>query len=96
MKKEQVEKIEEKDLEHLIKTLDRIEKNMKNQNRYRNIIPRAITNGVFVSFGATIVFAIVIIVLAKLIQASDQIPILNDIIERTKLEEIVNENGNGK
>jgi hypothetical protein len=95
MKKSEIENIKEQDLEHLIKTLDRIEKNMKNQNKYRNIIPRAITNGVFVSFGATIIFAIVIIFLAKLIQASDQIPILNDIIDRTKIEEIVVENNNG-
>ncbi|KKQ35436.1 MAG: hypothetical protein US52_C0025G0009 [candidate division WS6 bacterium GW2011_GWA2_37_6] len=81
--------MKEDDYKTLLNKVNNIELELKKQRSLRKIIPRAILSGVFVSFGATIIFALVLIVLAKLIQGADQIPILNDIIERTRLEEII-------
>lgn len=69
--------------------LDRIENELAKQRSFKRQAIRAILTGVFGSFGATIVFAIILIVLANMIKSAEQIPILNEIIERTKLEQIV-------
>lgn len=83
------------DIHEIALGLHRIEVELKKQRSIKRIIMRAVINGVFISFGATIVFAILLIILAKAIQASNQIPILNDIIERTKLEQLI-EDQDGK
>lgn len=79
----------EPDKEILLKKLNWIEREMKKQNSLKRIIPQSIFKGALASFGATIVFGIILIILAQLIKSAGQIPILNNIIEKTKLEKVV-------
>ena len=75
--------------EIILKKINKMERDMAKQRSLKVLIPRAILNGIFASFGATVIFALILIVLSQLIKGADQIPLLNDIIERTKLEQII-------
>ncbi len=71
--------------------LDTIELELKKQNSLPRLIKRAIINGIFATFGATIVFGSLIYMTNKMINSSEEIPIINKIIEKTELKTIINE-----
>lgn len=88
------EHTEEENFEIIIKKINGIERELVKQRSLKRLIPRAMLNGIFASFGATFIFALILIILSQLIKGADQIPLLNDIIERTKLEEIIDNQKN--
>ncbi|MBN1331901.1 hypothetical protein JW978_03385 [Candidatus Dojkabacteria bacterium] len=75
--------------ETLQKKIDDLNARLDRQERLGYRIGRSILSGVFVSFGATLVFGTILIILAYSIKGAEQIPFLNEIIERTKLEQLV-------
>lgn len=79
------------DYQVILEKIKGLEKEMQKQRSWKRIISRAIINGIFASFGATIIFAIILIIFSQLIKSADQIPIINDIIDRTKLEKIIDD-----
>lgn len=80
---------QEPDISKVIKRLDKIEDKLDRELKFKRRAQKALLNGIIGSFGATIIFAVIIAVLAFIIGKSDNIPVLNSIIEKTNLETVV-------
>lgn len=59
-------------------------------NRKRNVILRGLLNGVFTAIGASIGFALFLTGFSSFMQTAESIPLLDRIIERTHLDQIIN------
>lgn len=58
-------------------------------NRKRNVILRGLLNGVFTAIGASIGFALFLTGFSSFMQTAESIPLLDRIIERTHLDQII-------
>ncbi len=68
--------------------IDKLEKELKRQRSLPRLIYKAIINGIFATFGATIVFGLLIIKINRMIEKSEEIPIINKIIEKSELKNL--------
>ncbi|MCA9381535.1 hypothetical protein KC678_04675 [Candidatus Dojkabacteria bacterium] len=68
--------------------LERLEK-VNNAFKWKNIIVRGIVNGVFAAVGATLGIAILLLVIARLYSGLQEIPILDQFMNVTGLDQVV-------
>ncbi|MCA9386863.1 hypothetical protein KC669_02395 [Candidatus Dojkabacteria bacterium] len=68
--------------------LERLEK-VNNAFKWENIILRGIVNGVFAAVGATLGIAILLLVLARVYSGLQDIPILEQFMNVTGLDQVV-------
>lgn len=81
--------ITDKEYSKLVTKIDNLQEDIDKFTSWKRQIPQSIGRGILASFGATIVFAVILIILSQLIQSAEQVPILNDLIEKSKLEKVV-------
>jgi len=72
--------------------LVKLNNNLKSLTSYPHTFFRGILQGIGTAIGATIIAGVLIGVIAAIVNSSDEIPIINTIIEKTNLKEIINQN----
>lgn len=72
-----------------LKALEEQIAKQQTQFSLKRIIPRAIINGIFASFGATIIFGLILFAASKIIDSSKRVEIIDNLIGQTRLEEII-------
>lgn len=92
VRKEQIEEILSEE-EKLRRSIDKLNNNLRRQISWRHTFLRAIVTGVGTFLGATIVAGILLGLLSQILDTSKQIDAFKIIIEKTSIDEVVN-NGN--
>ncbi len=64
-------------------------KRLVNINRKRNVAFRGLINGVFTAIGATLGFAIVLVITAQLLSSLRQVSIIDQFLSETKLDVLI-------
>ncbi len=59
------------------------------QYKFRKVIQRGLITGIFTAIGATIGFAIVLVVASKLLSGLKEVPFVDNILQQTKLDVII-------
>jgi len=83
----------ELELQAIKQELKELNNNIIAQNNYytfRQIFLRSLVTGLFTALGATIGFAIVILFLASFLNTISGIPFVEDILEQTGIQTIIN------
>lgn len=65
-------------------------KRIADSSKPRRIVINAIINGIFTALGATIGFALVVIFLAYFLASIKNLPIIDELIRRTKIDQLIN------
>lgn len=59
------------------------------ETKFKRVFLRGIVNGLATAFGATIVFAILLFIVARIISGIGTLPIINDFLEATRLDILI-------
>lgn len=84
--------IEKNKEELLVEQLKKLNRNLREQNKYykrSQVVLRSLAAGIFTAIGATIGFGLVIIVLASFVRTISAVPIIDDILKQTKLDQLI-------
>lgn len=60
-----------------------------NETKFKRVFLRGIVNGLATAFGATIIFAILLFIAARIISGIGTLPIINDFLEATRLDVLI-------
>jgi hypothetical protein len=78
----------------LLDRLEKIDRKLKSLTSYRDIFLKGIVTGVGTFIGATIVVGLLFGVLSQVFDFAGQIEVINEILDQTDIENIVDENTN--
>lgn len=79
-------------LKQEISNLNKNLRKLNSYNRKRNVIMRGLLNGIFTAIGATLGFALFLIIFSRILHGAERIPFLDELIEKTKLNQIIESN----
>jgi hypothetical protein len=79
-------------LKQEISNLNKNLRKLNSYNRKRNVMMRGLLNGIFTAIGATLGFALFLIVFSRILHGAERIPFLDELIEKTKLNQIIESN----
>lgn len=78
----------------MLDRLEKIDRKLKSLTSYRDIFLKGIVTGVGTFIGATIVVGLLFGVLSQVFDFAGQIEVINEILDQTDIENIVDENTN--
>ncbi len=82
----------ESSLKQEIANLNTSLRKLNTYNRKRNVMMRGLLNGVFTAIGATLGFALFLIIFSRILHGAENIPVLDELIEKTRLYDIIESN----
>jgi len=91
-KKQVIPKVSKENSKDLLLEITRLNKTINRrvkQNKLRYIWIRSFVSGLFSTVGASIGFVLLIIASTKIIQQASEIPILDVILEKTNISQII-------
>lgn len=79
-------------LKQEIASLNNNLRKLNGYNKKRNVMLRGLLNGIFTAIGATLGFALFLIIFSRILHGAERIPFLDELIEKTKLNQIIESN----